>query len=88
MRRTIGRRLREARRAVDLTQQEVAAELQQTRQTISSWEQGRTQPDLILLSRLATLYSISTDRLLMGVDVEAERVAVIARAAARPQIPA
>ena len=43
---TIGEQLTTARKARKLTQQQVAEQLHVTRQTISSWEVGRSYPDL------------------------------------------
>jgi len=67
-RRAIGRRLRDAREAVNLTQQDVAEDVARSRQAISSWESGKTQPNLIELRMLAMLYGVTTDRLLIGMD--------------------
>lgn len=71
IRAAIARRLREARVASKLTQQDVASALRRSRQAVSSWEAGRTLPDLLELRDLAMTYGISTDRLLLGEDVEA-----------------
>lgn len=42
----IGKKLKEKRLAANLTQQELTEILHVSRQTISSWEVGRTYPDL------------------------------------------
>jgi len=55
------KRLRELRTAKQMTQEEVAAALHVTRQTVSSYESGRTQPDLETLTRLAELYQVSVE---------------------------
>lgn len=49
-----------------LTQDAVAQELGVTRQTISSYESGRTQPDIQTLQRLAEIYEVSLEDLLYG----------------------
>lgn len=51
-------RLRSLREQRGLTQSEVAEQLFLTRQTISNWENGRTEPDLQSLGRLCALYGV------------------------------
>lgn len=82
MRRTLGERLKEARLAARFTQSDVAAEFQRSRQAISSWEQGKTLPDLIELRGLATLYGVSTDAILFGVEVADVCTSALAKASA------
>ena len=60
----IGLRLKEERLNRKLTQEEVAEVLHVSRSTVSSWEVGRTFPDLDLLVALSNLYEISLDSLL------------------------
>ena len=49
-----------------LSQNEVAEALNVTRQTISSYETGRTEPDLETLKRLAELYNADIHDVLYG----------------------
>ena len=49
----IGARIRVLREKQGLTQQELADRLQVTRQTVSNYEIGRSQPDLEMLEQLA-----------------------------------
>lgn len=60
----IGVKLKEARIQRKWTQDYVASQLQVSRSTISSWEVGRTYPDLESLVRLSDLFEISLDTLL------------------------
>ncbi|WP_262315983.1 helix-turn-helix domain-containing protein [Lacticaseibacillus parakribbianus] len=48
------------------SQEALAQQLFLTRQTISKWEQGDATPDLETLVRLATLFNVSLDRLVLG----------------------
>jgi len=57
-------RLRQFRLGSGMTQAEVAEKLYVTRQTVSSYESGRTQPDVETLARLAEVYSVSVQELL------------------------
>jgi len=47
-----------------MTQADVAAELHVSRKTISSWENGRTYPDLATLVTVSDVYQVSLDTLL------------------------
>ena len=59
-----GERLKKARVDMNLTQTAVANELFITRQTISSWENEKTYPDISSLIKLSNYYHISLDILL------------------------
>lgn len=61
---TIGQRLMQARKAQALTQQQVATVCHVSRQTVSSWESGRTYPDIESIVCLADLLQLSLDELL------------------------
>lgn len=61
---TIGQRLMQARKTQALTQQQVADLCHVSRQTVSSWESGRTYPDIENIVRLADLLYLSLDELL------------------------
>lgn len=56
--------LREARLKKGLSQNDVAKELNISRQAVSRWENGRTVPSPDTLSLLGELYEISVDELL------------------------
>ena len=62
----IGVKLKEARLQAGLTQENVAEEIQVTRQTISNWETEKSFPDIVSVIKLRTLYNISLDKLLKG----------------------
>lgn len=60
----IGAKLKQGRLQKELTQENVANILNVSRATISSWEVGRTYPDLESIVALSDLYSFSLDELL------------------------
>ncbi|MBO3443492.1 helix-turn-helix transcriptional regulator [Clostridium sp. CCUG 7971] len=60
----IGLKLKQARLKKELTQENVANILNVSRSTISSWEVGRSYPDLESIVSLSDLYNISLDKLL------------------------
>ena len=54
-------RLKEARKRIGYTQEQVAATLEISRTNITNYELGRTQPDIETLGKLIDLYEISAD---------------------------
>ena len=64
----IGKKLKEARIASGLTQEQVADKINVSRQTISNWENEKSYPDIIDRIDMSNLYSISLDEILKGDD--------------------
>ena len=62
----IGKRLKDARIESGYTQEQVAEQLDVSRQTISSWENGRTFPDIVSVVSLSNIYDVSLDALIKG----------------------
>ncbi|MFD0898102.1 helix-turn-helix domain-containing protein [Loigolactobacillus binensis] len=60
----LGAQLKSARQKLGVTQEIVAAELHVSRQTISSWENERSYPDIASLIALSDYYQLSLDELL------------------------
>jgi len=60
----LGAQLKNARQKLGVTQEIVAAELHVSRQTISSWENERSYPDIASLIALSDYYQLSLDELL------------------------
>ncbi|WP_204122289.1 MULTISPECIES: helix-turn-helix domain-containing protein [Levilactobacillus] len=60
----LGARLKKFRQTQQLTQTALADQLHVSRQTVSSWETGRNQPDIATITQLATLYAVPVDNLL------------------------
>ena len=63
--------IRKYRKLNHMSQDELAEKLQVTRQSISLWETGQTQPSLDNIMALAELFGVSTDNLLSGDEPEA-----------------
>lgn len=61
---TISEKLKTYRKTQGFTQEEVAKRLNVSRTTVSSWETGRTFPDIERMINLADLYQLSLDQLL------------------------
>ena len=56
--------IRKYRKASNMSQDELAEKLEVTRQSVSLWETGQTQPSLDNIIALANLFAVSTDALL------------------------
>ena len=54
---------------LNLSQEELAAKVYVTRQTISNWENEKSYPDIHSLLLLSSLFSVSLDQLIKG-DIE------------------
>lgn len=68
---SLGNHLFNARKKSGLSQEEVAARLGVSRQTISKWELDETLPDIRQSKRLANLYGLSLDELIeFDIDVK------------------
>ena len=65
----IGSRIREHRSALGLSQDELAGRVYVSRQTISSWENVKTYPDVQSLLLLSEIFGTSVDSLIKG-DVD------------------
>ena len=66
----VGKRIREERERLGLSQEDLAQQIFVSRQTVSNWETGKTYPDVQSLLLLSGLFEVSVDSLVKG-DVEA-----------------
>ena len=65
----LGKRLKEYRAQAGMTQDELAERLYVSRQTISSWENDKSYPDIHSLLMISDLFNVSLDTLVKG-DIE------------------
>lgn len=63
----IGKNISSYRRKLVITQEELAEKLNVTRQAVSNWENGKTEPDIETLTRIAQIFDISIDELVDGI---------------------
>lgn len=63
---TLGNTLREKRKAQEMTQQDLAEQLYVSRQTVSSWETGKSFPDIATLIAISEYFDLSLDALIKG----------------------
>ena len=62
----IHKNIKQLRLLRNLTQEDVAQKIGLTRQAISSYESGRTQPSVDLLMKFAEIYEVTLDDILYG----------------------
>lgn len=62
--RIIANNISELRKAVPLTQAELAEKLNYSDKAVSKWERGESIPDVIVLKQIADLFGVSVDYLL------------------------
>ena len=67
---SIGETIRRLRRQKDLTQEEVAAHLGVSFQSVSKWERGDGYPDITMLPALSNYFGVSVDELLGTSEIE------------------
>ena len=63
----LGTRIKELRKEFGLSQVDLAAQMEVTKQTISNWENENIQPSIDMLVALANVFNVTTDYLL-GLD--------------------
>lgn len=73
----LGEKLTQARKAAGLTQADVAAKLNVSRQAVSRWESGQSKPSTERLLALGELYGVSIDLLLNTGNVVASTVEIV-----------
>lgn len=74
----LGNKIRELRRAKNLTQEQLAASLNISAQAVSKWEMGASYPDMTMIPTLAALFEVSLDELfdfdVRNIDKEIEGI--------------
>lgn len=60
---TMGMRIGQYRRKLNITQEELARKLGVSNQAVSKWESDQCYPDIMLLPQLADIFSVSLDEL-------------------------
>ena len=62
----VGKRISELRKKQGITQEQLADILGTTRQAVSKWESGKSNPDLDYVIRMGGIFRVSMDYLLLG----------------------
>ncbi len=66
---TLPEYLKQLRKAHHYKQEDIASRLHISRQTYSHYETGRIRPSIIVLYKIAKLYSISADEILEHIEI-------------------
>ena len=69
----IGEKIYNLRKKKNMSQEDLASVLNVSRQTISKWETGESNPDIDKIVPLCNFFEISTDEFLKGKDITYER---------------
>jgi len=62
-------RLKQLRREMDLTQEELAKQINKSRSTVAGYEAERKEPDYDTLRRISKIFNVSIDYLLGRTDI-------------------
>ena len=62
----IANSIKKLRQEKQLSQEQLAEQLHVTRQAVSNWENGKTQPDIDTLTQLAGVFDVSVERIIYG----------------------
>jgi transcriptional regulator with XRE-family HTH domain len=65
----IGEKIKELRKQMDWTQEELAEKLFVSRTAVSKWESGKGTPNIDSLKDISTLFSVSIDELLSSEEL-------------------
>ena len=60
----ISKCIKDARKNNNISQESLAEQLGVSRQTISSWENGKSYPDLVSIIKMSDIFNISLDKML------------------------
>lgn len=72
-----GKKILDARKKANLSQEEIAEKLNITRQTVSKWESNETVPNINQVKLLAKIYKISLEELLNYNKIDEEIESII-----------
>ena len=70
---TLGERIALARKQAGLSQEQLGEQLGVSRQAVSKWESGQTNPDVAYIAELCRLFGVSSDWLLLGKEEAREQ---------------
>ena len=64
---SVGENIKKTRNKIGITQEQLAEKINVTRQAVSNWENGKTEPDIETLTKIAQIFDISIDELVDGI---------------------
>lgn len=60
-----GKQIRQIRKDAKLTQEQMAAKLNASRQAVSNWENNKNLPDLEMIITISRVFGLSLDQLMV-----------------------
>lgn len=63
---TVGKSIKKYREGKGVTQEQMAEALSVTRQAISNWERGKSEPDIDTLQKISDYFGIAMEELIYG----------------------
>ena len=64
---SLSKNIKRYRTQNNITQEQLAEKINVTRQAVSNWENGKTEPDIETLTKIAQIFDISIDELVDGI---------------------
>lgn len=71
---SIGKNIEILRKKNNLKQSELGAKLHVTNKTISSWENGRTEPNIGMIEKMCSIFNCSKTDIIDGLNIDAKTV--------------
>ena len=68
-----GKQIRQIRKDAKLTQEQMAAKLNVSRQAVSNWENNKNLPDLEMIITISRVFGLSLDQLRGGYVYDSKR---------------
>ncbi|MCL1858385.1 MAG: helix-turn-helix domain-containing protein [Oscillospiraceae bacterium] len=62
----IGKTIKKIREEKNITQEQLAEKLNVTRQAVSNWENGKTQPDIDTIIKISEILEVSVEEIIYG----------------------
>lgn len=73
---TLGERLLQYRKGVNMSQDQLAEKIGVTRQTVSKWETDQSMPDFNKIEPLCNIFGITTDELIKGEESKTQETKI------------
>ena len=72
----VSKSIKDLRKEKNLTQDQLAEALHVTRQAVSNWENGKTEPDVETLSQLAAFFGVDIERIIYGKSKNSRNISI------------
>lgn len=72
----VGKNIKRLRKEKNITQDQLAEQLHVTRQAVSNWEIGKTQPDIETLSAMAEYLEVTVEEVIYGKSAQPQGLSI------------